>query len=125
MQHWTKVKEVFTSTCQEVLGVKKWEHKEWISKHSLDLIRIRRQQKAEANSSRTRGSRADALEQYRTTARDVKKSLRKDKEEFMNRLAEKAEEAAIGGHMRILYQTTKTLTGKFGKPEVPVKDQEG
>ena len=40
-------------------------------------------------------------------------------------MAKKAEEAAAGGHMRILYQATKTLTGKYGKPEVPVKDQEG
>ena len=123
--HWTKVKEVFTTTCQEVLGEKKREHKEWITQHSLDLIRKRRQLKAEVNASRTRGTRADAQEQYRTAAKDVKRALKQDKEEYTNRMAQRAEEAAAGGHMRILYQTTKTLAGKFGKPEVPVKDQDG
>ena len=77
------------------------------------------------NASRTRGAKADAQEKYRAAAKEVKRSLKHDKEEFTNRLAKKAEEAAAGGHMRILYQATKTLTGKYGKPEVPVKDQEG
>ena len=33
--------------------------------------------------------------------------------------------AAADGHMRTLYQTTKMLTGKFGRAEVPVKDKNG
>ena len=55
----------------------------------------------------------------------MKRSVKKDKEEFTRRLAEKAEEAAAEGHVRILYQTTRTLAGKYGKPEIPVKDKEG
>ena len=108
-----------------MLGEKIREHREWISQHSLDLIEKRRRLKAEKNASRTRGARADAEDQYRTAGKDVKKSLKKDREEFTNGLAQRAEEAAAGGHMRILYQTTKTLVGKYGKAEVPVKDQEG
>ena len=123
--HWTKVKEVFIATCQDVLGEKKSQHKDWISQNSLDLIEKRRELKAQGNASRTRATRADVKEQYRVAAKDVKKSIKRDKEVFTSRLAEKAEEAAAGGHMRILYQTTKTLAGKYGKPEIPVKDQDG
>ena len=124
-EHWTKVKEVFTSTCQDILCEKRLEHKEWISQNSLDLIGKRREMKAEVNASRTRGSKADAQEKYRAAAKEVKRSLKHDKEAFTNRFAKQPEEAATGGHIRILYQTTKTLTGKYGKPEVPVKNQEG
>ena len=123
-EHWTKVKKIFTSTCQEVLGEKRLECKEWIRQNSLDLIGKRREMKVEVNASRTRGSKADAQEKYRAEAKEVKRSLKHDKEEFTNRLAKKAEEAAAGGYMRILYQGTKTLIGKYGKAEVPVNDQE-
>ena len=123
--HWKKVKEVFTTTCKEVLGEKKREHKEWISQRSLDLITERRKLKTEVVGSRTRGLKSKAQELYRMAAKDAKRSIKKDKEEFTNRLAEKAEKAATGGHMRILYQTTKTLAGKYGKPDVPVKDKDG
>ena len=40
-------------------------------------------------------------------------------------MAEKAEQAAANGHMRIVYQITKTIAGKYGKPSVPVKDKQG
>ena len=123
--HWKRVKEVFTTTCKEVLGEKKREHKEWISQYSLDLITKRRKLKLEVVGSRTRGLKSKAQELYRMAAKDTKRSIKKDKEEFTNSLAEKVEKEATGGHMRILYQTTKTLAGKYGKPYVPVKDKDG
>ena len=79
-EHWTKVKEVFTSTCQDILGEKRLEHKEWISQNSLDLIGKRREMKAEVNASHTKGSKADAQEKYRAAAKEVKRSLKHDKE---------------------------------------------
>ena len=108
-----------------MLGTKKVEHKEWISQSSLELIIKRRELKEQLNACRTRAAKAERQEKYQAAAREVKKSIKKDKEEFVKMLAEKAEKAATGGHMRILYQTTKLLAGKYGKPEVPVKDQDG
>ena len=35
------------------------------------------------------------------------------------------DKTAIRGNMRVPYQTTKTVTGKSGKPKVPVKGKEG
>ena len=40
-------------------------------------------------------------------------------------MAEKAEQAAANGHMKIVYQVTKTIAGKYGKPSIPVKDKQG
>ncbi|VDP78932.1 unnamed protein product, partial [Schistosoma curassoni] len=36
--NWKGIKEAMTSTCQEVLGLKKYHHKEWISTETLDKI---------------------------------------------------------------------------------------
>lgn len=124
-EHWTKVKDVFKTTCKEVLGEKKREQKEWISKASVDKIDKRIKKKAQVNESRTRKAKIEADMEYREAAKEARNSVRKDKEDYVKQMAEKAERAATVGNMRILYQTTKTLTGKFGKPEVPVKDKEG
>ena len=123
--HWNQVKEVFTSTCREVLGEKKHEHKPWISQESLDKIEERREKKAELNNSRTRTEKEQARKEYSKVLKEVKKSVKNDKESFLEELAGRAERAAQNGHMRTLYQTTKILTGKRSTPEVPVKDVDG
>ncbi|GFR62212.1 endonuclease-reverse transcriptase [Elysia marginata] len=120
--HWSRVKSAFTATYEEVLGYQKKEYNEWISQKSLDLIERRRHLKEQVNSSRTRRSKEEKVEQYNLAAKEVKVSIIKDKESFTKTLAEKAEKAATAGHIKILYQTTKTLVGKYTRSEMPVKD---
>ncbi|GFR66118.1 endonuclease-reverse transcriptase [Elysia marginata] len=123
--HWSRVKSAFTATCEEVLGYQKKEYKEWISQKSLDLIERRRHLKEQVNSSRTRRSKEEKMEQFNLTAKEVKVLIKKDKESFTKTLAEKAEKAATAGHIKIIYQTTKTLVGKYTRSEMPVKDAGG
>ncbi|VDP50327.1 unnamed protein product [Schistosoma margrebowiei] len=47
------IKEALTSTSQDVLGLKKCHHKEWISIETLDKIKERKNKKAAINNSRT------------------------------------------------------------------------
>ncbi|GFR88919.1 hypothetical protein ElyMa_004266400 [Elysia marginata] len=65
------------------------------------------------------------MEQYNLAAKEVKVSIKKNKESFTKTLAEKAEKAATAGHIKILFQTTKTLVGKYTRSEMPVKDAGG
>ena len=123
--HWEKVREVFTSTCMEVLGEKTQVHKEWITQETLDKIEVRRNKKAKVNDSRTRAERESAQIEYTRINKEVKKCIRKDKETYMNELADDAERAAQNGHLRVLYQSTKRLSGKWGRAEMPVKDAQG
>ncbi|VDP32231.1 unnamed protein product [Schistosoma margrebowiei] len=44
---------------------------------------------------------------------------------YVEELAKTAEKAAREGNMKQLYDTTKKLSGKYSKPERPVKDREG
>ncbi|VDP52987.1 unnamed protein product [Schistosoma margrebowiei] len=122
---WKGIKEVLTSTCQEVLGLKKHHHKEWISIETLDKIKGRKNKKAAINNSRAREEKAQAQAEYTEANKQVKKSIRADKKKYVEGLAKTAEKAAREGNMKQLYDTTKKLSRKYSKPERPIKDKEG
>ncbi|VDO93676.1 unnamed protein product [Schistosoma margrebowiei] len=62
--NWKGIKEVLTSTCQEVLGLKKYHHKEWISTETLDKIKERKNKKTANNDSRKRAEKVQAQAEY-------------------------------------------------------------
>lgn len=122
---WKVVKESYVTACKEVLGSKKYHHKDWISAETLSKIRVRKEKKAAVNSSRTRAERSKAQKEYSKAHRNTKKGIRADKRKYIDGLAETAEQAARAGNMKGLYDTTKKLAEKFGNPERPVKDKTG
>ncbi|CAH8498299.1 unnamed protein product, partial [Schistosoma bovis] len=123
--NWKGIKEALTSTCQEVLGLKKYHHKEWISTETVDKIKERKNKKAAINNSRTRAEKFQAQAEYIEANKQVKRSIRADKKKYVEELAKTAEKAGREGNMKQLYDTTKKLSGKYSKPERPVKDKEG
>ena len=76
------------------------------------------------NNSRTRAAKARAQEEYTTVDREVKRSIKKDKRDYIDDLARQAETAAGQGNIRDLYLVTKKLTGKF-QTDKPVMDKKG
>ena len=65
------------------------------------------------NNSRTRAAKARA--QYTAVDREVKKSIKKDKRDYIGDLARQAETAAGQGNLRDLYLVTKKLTASFSR----------
>ncbi|VDP52693.1 unnamed protein product [Schistosoma margrebowiei] len=122
--NWKGIKEALNSTCQEVLDLKKHHHKEWISIETLDKIKERKNKKTVINNSRTRAEKVQAQAEYTEANKQVKKSIRVDNKKYVEELATTAEKAARERNMTQLYDTTKKLTGKYSKPERPVKDKE-
>ena len=122
---WQLVKKGWLDTCEDVLGKKKPQHKEWISFSTLQKLETRKQRKAALNTSRTRSQKAKAQEAYTATDKEVKKSIKKDKRDHFEDLAKQAEEAAGKGNLRDLYMTTRKLAGKFQQVDKPVKDKDG
>ncbi|VDP65656.1 unnamed protein product, partial [Schistosoma mattheei] len=98
--NWKGIKEALTSTCQEVLGLKKYRHKEWISTETLDKIKERKNKKAAINSSRTRAEEVQAQAEYIEANKQVKKSIRADKKKFVEEPATTAAKAAREGNMK-------------------------
>ncbi|VDP87046.1 unnamed protein product [Schistosoma mattheei] len=82
--NWKGIKEALTSTCQEVLGLKKHHHKEWISTETLDKIK---EKKTAINKSRTRAEKVQAQAEYIEANKQVKKSIKADKYKYVEELA--------------------------------------
>ena len=81
---WNVVKESFVTASKEVLGSKKYHHKDWISAETLSKIRARKKKKAAVNSSRTRSERSKALKEYSNAHKNTKKSIRADKRKYID-----------------------------------------
>ena len=117
--------KLWQDTCEEVLGKKKTQHKEWISADTIHKLETRREGKTVLNNSRTRAAKARAQEEYTAVDREVKRSIKKDKRDYIDGLARQAEIAAGQGNLRDLYLVTKNLTGKFQQTDKPVMDKNG
>ena len=118
---WEHCKKLWQDTCEEVLGKKKTQHKEWISADTIHKLETRRERKTVLNNSRTRAAMARVQEEY--TA--VERSIKKDKRDYIDDLARQAETAARQGTLRDQYLVTKKLTGKFQHTDKPVMDKNG
>ena len=77
------------------------------------------------NNSRTRAAKARAQREYTAVNREVKRSIKKDKRDFIDDLARQAETAAGQGNLRDLYLVAKNLTGKFQQTDKRVMNKNG
>ena len=122
---WEKTKETIKTTCDEELGPRKKQNKEWITEETLTRVQQRKQKKEILNASKTRATKATAMAEYTKAHQRVRQSVKKDKREYFEDMADKAEQAAHHGNMKELYEITRKLTGKQSRPERPVKDKQG
>ena len=88
-------------------------------------IQTRRDKKEAVNSSRTRAAKVIAQKEHTAANREVKKSVKTDKRNFVEGLAQEAEKAAASRNMKLLYDTTRKLAGQFKKTERPIRDKMG
>ena len=77
------------------------------------------------SNSRTRAAKARAQEEYTAMDREVKRSIKKDKRDYIDDLARQAEIAAGQGNLKDLHLVTKKLTCKFQQTDKPVIDKNG
>nr|KAG5694296.1 hypothetical protein BaRGS_032014 [Batillaria attramentaria] len=124
-KHWHDLRETWTTTCREVLGKKTRQHKEWLTSDTWDLITERKRLKDLINHTDDQDHKRDLQAQYWDVNRQVKRSARNDKRNFINNLTEEAETAAGQRNMKRLYEITRTLSGKNNNPTRPVKDKNG
>ena len=114
------------STCSSVLGEQRKPGSEWITLESLERIRKRREVKQVVNKARTRKEKLEAQRKYSELNQSVKNSIKKDKNVFLEGLPERAEKAGACGQMKIVYNTTRIISGKHRTLITrPVKDKHG
>jgi hypothetical protein len=124
-QYWSTFKNVVVETCQQVLGPKTSDHKDWISSDTLLKIKERKKQKETLLNSKTRAAKETANQNYNQACKEVKRSAVQDKQSYIDNIADKAEEAAQKGNLRDVYQYTKRLSGNYKTANRPVKRQQG
>ena len=123
--HWKEIKHTLTTACDASIGSRNRKHQEWISSETLIKIDKRKQLKDVLNNSKSRASKQRVQEQYSAADREVKNSARRDKREFVSKMAAEAEEAARHNNIKALYDNIRVLTNKFKKSSRPVKDKLG
>ena len=102
---------------------KKYQQKEWISAETLQKVKVRKEKKIAVTNSRTRTSKAKVQKEYGNANRIMKKRIKFDKLNYINKLAEEAE-AARNGNMKQLYEITRKLIRQIHQAKRPVKDKE-
>ena len=85
----------------------------------------RKRKKTVVNNSRTRAQKAKSQKDYNYAHRAVQQNVRNDKRSYMESLADDAENASQTGNIRDLYSIIRKISGRFIKPERPVKDKDG
>ena len=78
---------------------------------TLNKIEVRKKAKEVSNRSKTRVRKAEAQAKHSEANKEVKRSIRKDRQNFVDSVAKHAEEAAGKGDMKELYSITRTLAG--------------
>lgn len=101
---WRQIKQGYAETCEQVLGRRKANRKEWISKETWEIIDQRKEAKNTMNMARTRKQRRDANRRYQGLNGYVKRRCRRDSRVYVELEAEIAEEAGKRGHARNLYE---------------------
>ena len=95
---WSRIKDAVNTTCEEIIGRRKPQQKDWISVETMRKIQTRRDKKEAVNSSRTRAAKVIAQKEHTAANREV--------------------------NMKQLYDTTRKLAGKFKKSERPIRDKQ-
>ena len=124
-QEWIKIKDMYSSTCEEVLGKAKRERKAWMSENTWRLVEERRVLKAKLEAVKTRHQKSAAVKRYNEKNNEVKRSCRSDKRRRIDEIAREAGEAAKQRDMKRVYDTARLLSGRKTVQSKPVKDKNG
>ena len=120
---WSHIKDAVSTTCEEIIGRSKPQQKDWISVETMKKIQTRRDKKEAVNSSRPRAAKVIAQKEHTAANREVKKSVKTDKRNFVEGFAQ--EKAAASRNMKQLYDTTRMLAGNCKKSERPIRNKNG
>ena len=123
-EKWSHIKEAYHAASENILGVKRRRHEEWISLQTLDYIKLRRALKNKISQTRSERQKNRMRIEYAELNKMAKKSARADKRRYLEDLAETAEIAASKNEMRTVYKVTKQICGERRHRNIPVKDKQ-
>ena len=91
----------------------------------FNQIGERRKLKKKIADARSERLKNKARNDYREKDKEVKRSLRKDKRDWINGVAQEAEDAVNQGQMKGVYEATRKLCNEGPRKAGMVKNKEG
>ena len=122
---WDIFKRAHIETAREILGHKTQNRKIWITNETWKKIEERREMKNKLLEVKIEDRIQIIRAEYKLKNKEVKKAAKKDKKEYIEKLAQEAEEAAKTYDIRTLYTITKRLGKKSFKNQVAVNNKNG
>ena len=110
---------------EKVLGFRRKKKEEWIKEDTWKKIDERRQTKEKINNTRSERLKEKHRSFYSELNKQVKRMARADKKDYIEKLADEAEEAAGKNDLKTLYKINKQLNNGFKNCDVPVKNKNG
>ena len=120
-----KIKKTYQDTAEEVLGFQYRSSKPWISSESWSKIDERRELKRKMDSTWSERIKERHRYAYSVKDKDVKEKLKKDKNDWAEKIAEGAQKVAEQGNLKTVYNATKKLSNKKGRTMDMVKNKDG
>ena len=119
-KEWEAMREGIKEVSMEVLGQRpRRRRQQHLSQETKDLIVERRRVKQKTPSSDCNRS------EYSLANNRVKKSCKKDDQNWALRVADEMEAAAVHGRQREVWQCIKALSGKKTRKSTAVRDKTG
>lgn len=119
---WKSIKDAIFSTCEQVLGEKKWgRNEDWFDEECMRVIDEKNKCRQKMLQRETRSN----CEIYKESRRTAHKLCRKKKREMLQRKLKAIEEANEKNESSVFYQDVKKM-GKGFQPKLFIcKDKEG
>ena len=124
-KQWACVKESYNKAAESVLGQKRNRAKPWISEESWRMIDARKAIKRSIEEARSQRIKEQKRADYRLQDIQVKRGVKRDKQEWLEGLAKEAEQSMQQGNLKAVYSTTKKICNQQTKKMDAVKDKNG
>ena len=124
-QQWENMRDIYNESAEKVLGIKRREHKDWISMETYRAMDERRMIKEEIGRTNSERLKEMKREQYRGKDREVKSKARADKRKYLDDIADKAEEAAKKNQLSELYTLTRQLSNQKKSRGSGIRSKDG
>ena len=116
---------MYRDAAKKVIGSAKKQSKPWRGEKTWKKIKERTEAKLKMEGARSKRLKQRRREEYDAKDKEVKRSAREDKRNWLEKRAAAAEKAAENGRNKELYSITKTIAGERRRQEVGVKDKQG
>ena len=123
-EQWGTFRQAVTEVAEECINRRRGSQKDiWIKKKTWKIIRKRKSAKYRMQQAKTMSEKEETKNEYSNLNRQLKRSCRGNKTEWLEKKGKEAEEAASKNYVKTLYRIIKDLTGKKTSSNVPITDK--